>query len=539
MTITVTSAPTVLSATDVSVHFGGLKALQNVSVSVPEATIIGLLGPNGAGKSTLLGVLSGDVPAASGTVALAGETITTIAPQARVRRGLARTFQQPEIFGELTVREHLVLASRLARRPSRAWTDPFTGRFLRSDPQGDVEVAALLEDLELTAVADVPVGALPLGVSRLVEIGRATATQPRVVLLDEPFSGLNPAECHALTRTLGRIRETNGIAMVLVEHDVEVVFGLSSHVYVLDFGVLIAEGSPAEIQNDRTVRAAYLGDIERGHTTATSRVDTPGSAGPAATARRPQGAVDTLLEVESLCVQYGTAVAVQDVSMAVPKGAVTALLGANGAGKSTLARSIAGLVPASGGRVTFDGHDITHNSAHEIRRLGLAYLPEGRGIFRSLTVIENLRVAVATLPKQQRAVAIERAIDFFPVLGERRRQIAGTLSGGQQQMLSLARVMADMPRLVVADEISLGLAPLVVDEVFEGLQRAIELDVAVVLIEQFVHRALSLAKDCYILRRGRVVWQGRAADAGAEVVDHYLGAVGTGLDVVHETEPLQ
>jgi branched-chain amino acid transport system ATP-binding protein len=539
MTMTVTSAPTVLSATDVSVHFGGLKALQNVTVSVPEATIIGLLGPNGAGKSTLLGVLSGDVPAASGTVALAGETITTIAPQARVRRGLARTFQQPEIFGELTVREHLVLASRLARRPSRAWTDPFTGRFLRPDPQGDVAVATLLEDLELTAVADVPVGALPLGVSRLVEIGRATATQPRVVLLDEPFSGLNPAECHALSRTLARIRETNGIAMVLVEHDVEVVFDLSHHIYVLDFGILIAEGSPAEIQNDRRVRAAYLGDTERTATTSTTRVDSSGSTRTAATAQQPQRAVDTLLDVEGLCVQYGSAVAVQDVSLTVPKGAVTALLGANGAGKSTLARSIAGLVPASGGRVTFDGHDITHSAAHEIRRLGLAYLPEGRGIFRSLTVIENLRVAVATLPKQQRAMAIDQAIDFFPLLGERRSQIAGTLSGGQQQMLSLARVMADMPRVVVADEISLGLAPRVVDEVFEGLQRAIELDVAVVLIEQFVHRALSLANDCYILRRGRIVWRGRAADAGAEVVDHYLGAVGTGLDPVQLAEPPQ
>jgi ferredoxin/ABC-type histidine transport system ATPase subunit len=129
-------------------------------------------------------------------------------------------------------------------------------------------------------------------------------------------------------------------------------------------------------------------------------------------------------------------------------GAVTALLGANGAGKSTLARAVAGLVRTATGQVTFDGHDITHRPAHEIRRLGLAYLQEGRGIFRSLSVSDNLCVAVATLPKQERAAAIDRAIEFFPVLGERRAQIAGKLSGGQQQMLSLARLMADLPRLV-------------------------------------------------------------------------------------------
>jgi branched-chain amino acid transport system ATP-binding protein len=525
MTTTATAAPPVLAATDVSVQFGGLKALQNVSVSVPEGAIIGLLGPNGAGKSTLLGVLSGDVAATHGTVRLSGKSITGLAPQVRVRRGLARTFQQPEVFGELTPREHLLLADRLAGRPSRAWSDPFTGRFLSNDSDADVD--ALLENLELTDVANVPIAALPLGVSRLVEIGRATATRPQVVLLDEPFSGLNPAESHALSRTLARISETRGIAMVLVEHDVEVVFELSHRIYVLDFGQLIAEGTAAEIQNDAAVRAAYLGDGAR--VTTESR---PAAATTTSPASESEQSPAPLLRLDGLAVRYGNAVALEDVSFTVPAGAVTALLGANGAGKSTLARAVAGLVRTATGQATFDGQDITHRAAHEIRRLGLAYLPEGRGIFRSLSVSDNLRVAVATLPKQERAAAIDRAIEFFPVLGERRAQIAGTLSGGQQQMLSLARLMADLPRLVIADEISLGLAPLVVDEVFDGLQRAIKLDVAVILIEQFVHRAMTLAQDCHILRRGRLVWSGQAADAGVEVVDHYLGGAGTGLESV-------
>jgi branched-chain amino acid transport system ATP-binding protein len=533
MTASVTVAPDVLGAAGVSVQFGGLKALQNVTVSIPDGAIVGLLGPNGAGKSTLLGVLSGDVAATHGTVQLAGETITALAPQQRVRRGLARTFQQPEVFGELTVREHLVLANRLARRPSRAWSDPFTVRFLRQDADGDGEVDALLDSLELTELADEPIAALPLGVSRLVEIGRAAATQPRVVLLDEPFSGLNPAESRALSHTLARISRTRGIAMVLVEHDVEVVFDLSQRIYVLDFGQLIAEGTAAEIQNDATVRAAYLGDAGQGSQTPQRPVTA--TARPAGD--EPDRLAAPLLTIDGLCVKYGNAVALQDVALTVPKAAVTAVLGANGAGKSTLARAVSGLVPVGSSRISFDGHEIANRPAHEIRRLGLAYLPEGRGIFRSLSVSENLRVAVATVPKQQRPAAIDRAIELFPVLGERRGQIAGTLSGGQQQMLSLARVMAQLPRLVIADEISLGLAPLVVDEVFDGLQRAIKLDVAVILIEQFVHRALSLAQDCHILRRGRIAWSGRAADAGVEIVDHYLGAAGTGLEPVPADGP--
>jgi branched-chain amino acid transport system ATP-binding protein len=210
---------------------------------------------------------------------------------------------------------------------------------------------------------------------------------------------------------------------------------------------------------------------------------------------------------------------------------VTALLGANGAGKSSVARAVSGLVRAQSGRIRFDGEDITGTSADRIRRLGVAYLPEGRGIFRSLTVDENLRVALQGVPKAERPAAFERAIELFPVLGERRRQTAGTLSGGEQQMLSLARVLTRQPRLLIADEISLGLAPLVVEEVFAGLQRVIQLGVSVILIEQFVHRALEIADRCHVLRRGRLVWSGEASEAGTELVEHYLGGSDSTADV--------
>ena len=254
--------PDILSGTQISVNFRGLKALQGVDIHVPEGAVVGLVGPNGAGKSTLLGVLSGDLTAQQGVVRLGGKDVSGLAPEVRVRRGLARTFQLPQLFDELTVREHLTLPRRLAQAPSREWNDPLTGRFLHRDVPEEQEVDALLASLGLEQVADTPAGALPLGLTRLVEIARAAATHPTVILLDEPFSGLNPAESRRLSRTLASLNQAEGIAMVLVEHDVEVVFDLSERVFVLDFGELIAAGTPAEIRRHPAVRAAYLGDFD-------------------------------------------------------------------------------------------------------------------------------------------------------------------------------------------------------------------------------------------------------------------------------------
>jgi ABC-type branched-subunit amino acid transport system ATPase component len=512
------------------VNFRGLKALQGVDIHVPEGAIVGLVGPNGAGKSTLLGVLSGDIRAQQGVVRLGGKDVSGLAPETRVRRGLARTFQLPQLFDELTVREHLTLPRRLAQAPSREWSDPLTGRFLHRDVPEEQEVDALLASLGLEQVADTSAGALPLGLTRLVEIARAAATHPTVILLDEPFSGLNPSESRRLSRTLASLNQAEGIAMVLVEHDVEVVFDLSERVFVLDFGELIAAGTPAEIRRHPAVRAAYLGDFDLDSTEPTEPAEAApaGRAAPTVAEPRPgrpsaPEAGGNILEISELSVNYADATALYEVSFAVRSRSVTALLGANGAGKSSLARAVSGLVKAQPGQIRFDGADITSAPADRIRSAGIAYLPEGRGIFRSLTVEENLKVALRGVDKAERPAAIERAVELFPVLGERRRQTAGTLSGGEQQMLSLARVLTRQPRLLIADEISLGLAPLIVEEVFAGLERVIELGVSVILIEQFVHRALAIADDCHVLRRGRLVWSGEASEAGADLVEHYLG----------------
>ncbi|HTU37660.1 MAG TPA: ABC transporter ATP-binding protein [Acidimicrobiales bacterium] len=232
---------------------------------------------------------------------------------------------------------------------------------------------------------------------------------------------------------------------------------------------------------------------------------------------------DAILEVQDLDVSYGASQALFGVSLSAPPGSVLAVLGANGAGKSTLARAVSGLVRPAAGRVRFDGRDVTGYAAHRIRKLGLTYIPEGRGIFPGLSVIDNLKMAVAQERRPDRVPAIDRAIERFPILGKRRSQRAGSLSGGEQQMLALARALAVSPKLIIADEMSLGLAPLVAESVFEGLDQARQAGITIILSEQFVHRALAMADSCVILNRGQVGWSGPAADAGQEVIDRYLG----------------
>ena len=228
-----------------------------------------------------------------------------------------------------------------------------------------------------------------------------------------------------------------------------------------------------------------------------------------------------LLEVEDLSVAYGRISALDGVDLVVPDGSVVALLGPNGAGKSTLLKAVAGLVPPIAGRVVLAGESLDGVPAHSRADLGVCLIPEGRGIFPSLTVADNLDVALSSHDEGMR-----RVVDYFPVLGERRAQLAGTLSGGEQQMLALARAVGAQPRLLMADELSLGLAPLLVRTIAETLERVHEEEGrTILLVEQYATLALRLADLVYILNRGRLVWAGEPDELRASkvLVESYLG----------------
>jgi branched-chain amino acid transport system ATP-binding protein len=252
-----------IEARNVTVRFGGLVAVSDVSLAVPPASIVGLVGPNGAGKTTLFNVFSGLLRPQQGDVFLGGKKITGAAPSKRARLGLARTFQQLELFMGLTVREHVVLGYRVRNQRRRLWSDLVTAGALHRESDAErTRVDHLIDLLDLGSVANVGASVLPLGTARRVEVARALATGPSIVLLDEPSSGLDGHETSQLGSALRTVADEEKISLLLVEHDVAMVLGLSSEVAVLDFGIRIAYGTPDEIRNDPAVRAAYLGDDE-------------------------------------------------------------------------------------------------------------------------------------------------------------------------------------------------------------------------------------------------------------------------------------
>jgi branched-chain amino acid transport system ATP-binding protein len=352
--------------------------------------------------------------------------------------------------------------------------------------------------------------------SRLVGIRPATlALDPQLLLLDEPLSGLGGAERDALLELLSRLRQ-RGLATLWIEHDVPAVMRLADRVVVLDQGRKIAEGQPVTVAADPAVVRAYLGapvDV-----TAGDREPTPGEA---------------LLTVDHLQVWRGSTRALRDVSLQVNRGEIVAVVGPNGAGKSTILGTLAGLLTASGGRVELERAPVLGAPAEAMLQHGVALVPERRQIFEPLTVEENLVLGSYRLsgalnlggPSHMVRERLGSVFDLFPALRERRRQIAGTLSGGEQQMLAIGRALMAEPRLLMLDEPSIGLAPRVAAEIMRVLVKLRDAGTTVLLVEQQAPAALSIADRAYLLDSGAVVLEGPAEAVAADwrVTTTYFG----------------
>jgi branched-chain amino acid transport system ATP-binding protein len=278
------------------------------------------------------------------------------------------------------------------------------------------------------------------------------------------------------------------------------VQALAQRVVVLDWGRVIAEGTAQEIAADPEVIRVYLG---------TSKAESQDLQRPL-----PREGTPVVLRVEDVSVDYGKLRALRSVSLELREGEIVAVLGANGAGKSSLARAVAGVVPTSGGRIVIDGIDATRLPAHRRARLGVALCHEGRRLFTQLTVSENLDLAAAysRRRKVRREELLERVHEMFPLLKDRAESLTATLSGGQQQMVAIARALMSEPRILIFDELSLGLAPAVADEIFAVLSQLRAWGIAMVLIEQNVYRSLSVADRVYVMERGRISFSGSAAE---------------------------
>jgi len=494
-----------LETQDISVRFGGLQALDGVSISVDEGVVTGLIGPNGAGKTTLFNVITGLQPPTSGRVILDGNDITYDKPHLRARGGIGRTFQRLETFGTLSVRDNVLVAAEMRRGWSRE----------KFDVQSTTD--DIIERVGLSGVADERVDQLPTGSARLVELARSLSAKPRVLLLDEPSAGLNEGE----TQTLGALlRELagSGLGVLLVEHDMSFVMGTCEYIHVLDFGRVIASGDPQSIQGNAGVRAAYLGSEREAkqRAKAAPKLAVAGN-GEAA----PDDASGAVLALQGITAGYGTIDVLEGVDIAVMPGQVFALLGPNGAGKSTTLKVASGQIKPTEGSLLLEGKEVTGTPSDVLARNGVCLVPEGRGIFPNLTVLENLRMA--TFSGTSFHDVMERSFARFPRLAERRKQVAGTLSGGEQQMLSMARGLAIDPKVLLLDELSMGLAPLIVEELYDVVKNIAAENVSILVVEQFAHEVLGVADVAAIMLHGRVQYRGDPVEVGAALEQAYLG----------------
>ncbi len=490
-----------LLVSDLTIAFGGVKAATGVSFEARAGAVTSLIGPNGAGKTTVLNMLCGFYQPDAGQVQLGEQRIAGLAAWRIARAGLARTYQTSQLFGSLTALENLVIAS-----PERGKRGAF----------GAEEAARLLAFAGYRGDLHARAADLPHVDRRLVEIARALATRPSVLLLDEPAAGLSRADKEALAALIGRIAQS-GITVLLVEHDMEIVMGISHHVVVLDAGTPIAEGTSQQVQQDPAVRKAYLGGTQQRPAARAAR----GAA-------RPH-AGQALLEVGRLEADYGAEPVLKGIDLRVHAGELVAVLGANGAGKSTLMRALSGLHrPVRGQIAIADGARLTSIGqlpAHKIVAQGVVLVPEGRQVFPELSVLDNIRLG-AYLRKDIAASEVEEMLERFPRLRARLHQRAGLLSGGEQQMLALARGLMARPRLLLLDEPSLGLAPTVIEDLFASLDRLRAEQVTILLVDQMAGLALSLAERAYVIEGGRISASGSAAEIAAEgaLEKAYLGS---------------
>ena len=376
-----------------------------------------------------------------------------------------------------------------------------------------------------------------------MEVARALRRQPRLLLLDEPSAGLNEGETTDLGGLLVRLAAT-GLGVLLVEHDMRFVMGTCTHIHVLDFGRIIAGGPPDQIQANTAVRSAYLGagpeeavqqaprarrrsarrrrGAGRGRHRR-NRVLGRGARVPPG-ASRDEPAVAPALELREVFAGYGTIDVLYGVDLVLQTGQVHALLGPNGAGKSTTLKVASGQIRPNAGAVLVDGVSIGKAGPDALARRGVCLVPEGRGVFPNLTVTENLRMA--TYAGSPLRSVLDRAFTRFPRLAERRKQLAGTLSGGEQQMLAMARALAIDPKVLLLDELSMGLAPLIVEDLYAVVQRIASEGLSIVVVEQFAHQVLGVADVASIMLSGKVQLTGRPQDvAGALEAAYLSGAV--------------
>ncbi|AWN51270.1 ATP-binding cassette domain-containing protein [Methylobacterium sp. 17Sr1-1] len=491
------AGPPLLAVEGLTKRYGGLVAAKSIGFTVRAGEIVGLIGPNGSGKSTVMKLIMGLERPNAGSVRLDGTEIAGWPSHRVARAGIGLVFQHSRPLHRQTVLENIKLALL-----------PDSLIRLFADAGVEARARAIAERVGLGAVMDRRPGTLPFADLRRMELAKAIARDPKVVLVDEPFAGLTSAEVADFSALIRGFRD-EGKAVLLVDHNVKSVSALVDRVFAMYLGERVAEGTAAEVMRNETVRRVYLG-------------------GSIETASRPEAKFsgEPLLKVEGLDVLYGKAQALRQVGIHVHEGEFVSVVGLNGAGKTTLFNAISGLVPHAG-RISFAGEPLAKRTPASIAkgdiRGGIVQVPESRELFGEMSVRENLDLGGQHLPKAESARQLEWLFELFPILKSRGGQMARTLSGGEQQMLTIARALMMKPRLLILDEPTLGLAPVILEQLSKALERLRQTTpITVLLGEQNVTFALPHADRVYVLEHARIVWEGTPDRFAAEAGTGYL-----------------
>jgi branched-chain amino acid transport system ATP-binding protein len=475
-------------------RFGGLVAVKDLEFEVRPGEILGLIGPNGSGKSTVMKMIMGVVRPSAGSIKLDGQELAGLPAHKIARHGVGLVFQHSRPLARQTVLENI----KVALLP-----DSLISLF--ADRGVNDKARAIAERVGLGHVLDRKPPTLAFADLRRLELAKAVARHPKLVLVDEPFAGLTASEVAQFSVLIKEFRD-EGRAVMLVDHNVKSVSALVDRVLALYLGERIAEGSAAEVMRDETVRRVYLGGALTGS----------GRAVRAAEAAKPG------LTVETVSVLYGKAQALQGVSLHVSEGEFVSLVGLNGAGKTTLFNAISGLVPYSG-TISWAGESLAGRTPAAIARSGIVQCPETRELFGEMSVHENLELGGNHLNAAERDERHAWLLELFPILKAREAQMARTLSGGEQQMLAIARALMMKPKLLILDEPTLGLAPVILETLSKALHRLRrESPITVLLGEQNVTFALPHADRVYVLDHAKITWEGPPDRFETEAAENYL-----------------